>query len=130
MKKAEEKLLVEMAKRVRENAYSPYFKVHVGAALMAEDGSIHVGCNMENASGSAIVCAESNALAGGIAKGYRKFTAVAVVAFPKEFAYPCGVCRQKLAEFCDDNTDIILGTVQGKIRRYKLIDLFPHPFRL
>jgi cytidine deaminase len=130
MKKAEEKLLIEMAKKARENAYSPYFKVYVGASLLADNGTVHIGCNMENASGSAIVCAESNALAGGVVKGIRKFKAVAVVAFPNEFAYPCGVCRQKLAEFCDDRTDVILATLKGKVRRYKLIDLFPHPFRL
>lgn len=129
MKSAEIKLLVEMAKKVRKNAYSPYFKVYVGAALLADDGTIHVGCNMENASGSAMVCAESNALAEAIAQGYRKFKAVAVVGFPNKLLYPCGVCRQKLAEFSPD-MDVYVATTKGRIRHHKLNKLLPNAMRL
>jgi cytidine deaminase len=129
MKKAEIRLLVEMAKEVRKNAYSPYFNVLVGAALLAQDGTIHVGCNMENASGSAIVCAESNALAGAIAKGYRTFKAVAVVGFDDKLLFPCGVCRQKLAEFSPD-IDVYVATTRGKIAHHKLGKLLPHQIRI
>jgi cytidine deaminase len=129
MKKAEIRLLVEMAKEVRKNAYSPYFKVYVGAALLADDGTIHVGCNMENASGSAIVCAESNALGAAIAKGYRKFKAVAVVGFEDKLLFPCGVCRQKLVEF-SPNMDVYAATTKGKIQHHKLGKLLPHLVRL
>ncbi|MFH1263594.1 MAG: cytidine deaminase [Pseudomonadota bacterium] len=129
MTKSEIKLLVEMAKKVRKNAYSPYFKVYVGAALLAHDGTIHVGCNVENASGSAIVCAESNAIAAGVAAGYRKFKAVAVVGFPDKLLFPCGVCRQKLVEFSPD-MDVYVATTKGKIKHLKLGKLIPHMVRL
>lgn len=129
MKKAEIRLLIEMAKRVRKNAYSPYFKIHVGAALLAHDGTIHVGCNVENASGSAIVCAESNALGAAIVQGYRKFKAVAVVGFSDKLLYPCGVCRQKLAEFSPD-MDVYVANSKGKVRHHKLGELLPHHMKL
>ena len=129
MTKPEIKLLAEMAKRVRKNAYSPYFKVHVGAAILADDGTIHVGCNVENASGSAIVCAESNAIGAAIASGHRNFKAVAVVGFDQVPLYPCGVCRQKLAEF-SPNMDVYVATTKGKIKHHKLHDLLPYHMKL
>jgi len=87
--------LLEMAKEAAENAYAPYSGLRVGAAILGEDGSIFTGCNIENASYGATVCAERVALYTAVSKGVRKFRAVAVTHIP------CGICRQTLFEFGD-----------------------------
>lgn len=129
MKKDEIKLLVEMAKNVRENAYSPHFDFLVGAALLADDGTIYVGCNVENASGSAITCAEPNALGAAIAAGRRSFKALAVVGTGNTPLFPCGVCRQKLIEF-SPNLDVYAATTKGKVQHKKLKALLPQQMKL
>ncbi len=96
------KALEKAAIEARSHAYSPYSKYRVGAALLADDGQIFVGCNVENASYGLTVCAERNAVGTMIATGPRKIMAVAVVTAGKEAGSPCGMCRQVLAEFTDD----------------------------
>ena len=129
MVKPEIDRLIEKAKVVREEAYSPYYKVKVGAALLADDDTIHVGCNVENISGSAIVCAESNAIGAAIASGQKSFKAIAVVAFPDKPLLPCGVCRQKLTEFAPKLT-VYAATLNGDVQTYNLSELLPHPSEL
>jgi cytidine deaminase len=93
--------LLPAAWAVRDRAYAPYSKFHVGAALLGEDGVIYQGCNVENLSFGLTICAERNAVAQAIAAGCRKFTALVVVADTREPISPCGACRQVMAEFGD-----------------------------
>ena len=111
------KTLLEAAERATENAYAPYSDVRVGAALLAEDGRIFTGCNVENASFGATVCAERVALFSAIAQGVRTFRAIAVT------HTPCGICRQTLAEFGD--IDIVT-----KTGTKRLSALLPDAFKL
>lgn len=124
--------LLNRALAARENAYAPYSGYRVGAALLAEDGRIFTGCNMENASYGATLCAERNAFAAAINAGARRFKAIAI-AGGKEAAdaaaSPCGICRQVMAEFCAADFKIILGN-EETLEEYILEQLLPLSFRL
>ncbi|WP_416177025.1 cytidine deaminase [Dialister sp.] len=118
--------LLVKALEVRKNSYSPYSLYPVGAALLAEDGSIYTGCNMENVSYPASLCAERNALGSAIADGKRKFRAIAIVGSPEDYTMPCGICRQVLAEF--HVPLIICGKSEDDYRTYTLEEIFPAAF--
>ena len=102
----EAKLLVQAAKEARKNAYAPYSKFKVGAALLTTDNKITLGGNIENASYGLTVCAERVAIFKAVSEGYKKFKALAVVT--KDGSYPCGACLQVMAEFAPGLTVIIL----------------------
>ena len=125
--------LLNTALIAREAAYAPYSGYFVGAALLAENGTVYTGCNVENASYSATLCAERAAFAAAISAGARRFKAIAVAGGKgmkaDEQASPCGVCRQVMAEFCDANFKIILGNEQS-LSAYTLGDLLPLSFSL
>ena len=122
--------LIDAARAVRLKAYKPYSGFAVGAALRAKDGSIHVGCNVENASFGMTLCAERNALVGAVAAGVQEFEAVAIAASgPEPVAWPCGACRQVLAEFGMDWRVFIVGEGEGVLRG-TLRELLPHNFVL
>ncbi|MCB5224539.1 MAG: cytidine deaminase [Candidatus Cloacimonadaceae bacterium] len=91
--------LLERAKTAAQQAYAPYSGYRVGAALLCDDGSIHTGCNVENASYSLTICAERNAVFNAINAGNRDFSAIAIYVDSDEIFPPCGACRQVLAEF-------------------------------
>jgi len=91
--------LATAAREVAERAYSPYSNVRVGAALQAVDGRVFVGCNVENASFGATICAERSALVAAVAAGAREFTALSIWGSPQARLMPCGMCRQMLVEF-------------------------------
>lgn len=123
--------LLESAKNARENAYAPYSKYRVGAALLAKDGEVFLGCNVENASFGATNCAERTALFSAVANGVREFQAIAVVGGLgeglDETILPCGICCQALSEFCPKEFPIILA--QGdSYRVITLGELFPYAF--
>ncbi len=99
--------LLEVAREALERSYAPYSEYHVGAALEAADGSVHTGCNVENANYSNSVHAEELALAKAVEAGHRSFVAVAVSSAARDGVTPCGMCRQSLAEFCDDDLRIV-----------------------
>ncbi len=103
--------LMLLAKKARENAYAPYSKFKVGAALLCSDGSVYVGCNVENASYGASVCAERTAIFGAVSDGKRSFLKIAVCG-GRDHADapcpPCGDCRQVLREFADNTFRVIL----------------------
>jgi cytidine deaminase len=118
--------LVRRAKDVMRNAYAPYSKFHVGAAIEADDGSIHVGCNVENASYGLTICAERMAVGAAVAAGKRTLRRIAVASGVEPPATPCGACRQLLAEFGLQLEIIAAGP--STERRWTLRDLLPEAF--
>jgi cytidine deaminase len=108
-------------------AYAPYSDFHVGAALESSDGTVIAGCNVENSSFPAGICAERAALAAAVVAGHRQFTQLAIVTDAKEPTTPCGVCRQALMEFAP-NLQVVSYTTSGAEARWSLADLLPHPF--
>ena len=123
--------LVEAAATAREFSYSPYSGYRVGAALLGADGRIYTGCNIENAGYSPTNCAERTAVFKAVSEGVREFTAIAVVGGSGDTldaaCTPCGVCRQVLAEFCEPDMPVILGTPE-EMRVLTLGELLPFAF--
>ena len=124
---ADRDTLLERAREARELAYAPYSDFPVGAALEAEDGSIHVGCNVENVSYPLGVCAERNAVTGAVVAGRRRFRTLALSFSGSDPGPPCGGCCQVLAEFAPDLRVISEG-VGGSRVEWSLRDLLPEPF--
>lgn len=121
--------LLDAARRAREHAYVPYSGFKVGAALLTDGGRIVTGCNFENASFGATICAERAAVAAAVAEGEREFIALAVVADGDEPVTPCGICRQVLAEFAPD-MPVIMANVAGRRRTMTVRELLPGMFQL
>lgn len=119
--------LVALARAVRGHAYAPASGFAVGAAVLAADGSVHVGCNVENASYGLTICAERAAVCAAVAAGQRRLVAVAVVTGLAEPARPCGACRQVLAEF-GPRMVVLLAGAEGGYQATNLERLLPEPF--
>lgn len=123
--------LLDKAIEARKAAYAPYSGFCVGAALLGESGKVYLGCNVENAAYSVTNCAERTALFKAVSEGEREFTAIAVVGGKgeavTELCAPCGVCRQALAEFCNQDLRVVLGT-PGALQVCTLADLLPFSF--
>jgi len=125
--------LIKCALDAMENAYAPYSEFKVGAALIAKnqtgDCKIFYGCNVENGSFGATICAERVAMTKAVSEGYRVLLKIAIVSSKGEFTYPCGVCRQFLDEFSTDDTKVILyKTDIDEVIELKFKDLFPDGF--
>jgi cytidine deaminase len=123
----EETRLVDAARKARENASAPYSGFRVGAALLAEDGAIFSGCNVESASYGLTVCGERTAVFKAVSEGARKFRAVAIVTDSDPPASPCGACRQVLWDQCRD-IEVILATPARVVSRMRLATLLPLAF--
>ncbi len=121
------KKLITAARKVRLNAYAPYSKFKVGAAVLAKSGKIYTGCNVENASYSITLCAERSAISNAIANGEKEILVVAVVADSLPATPPCGACRQFIQEL-GPKTTVILSNLKGEIAVYSQKELLPHPF--
>ena len=130
----DKQLLCKQAIDAMNNAYAPYSDCCVGAALLCADGSVFTGCNIENASFSATVCAERTALFKAVSEGKREFVAIAVVgskngniegSFP-----PCGVCRQVLSEFCPPEMPVLFVKNETEYEQHTLGQLLPYSFDL
>lgn len=119
--------LIQAALKVREHAYAPYSGFKVGAAILAEDGEIYTGCNVENASYGLTVCAERVAVNKAISAGVRDFQGIAIVTDVRKPASPCGACRQVLAEF-SPQMPVYLANLQGKVCKLSLEELLPDAF--
>ncbi len=124
----ERQRLIETANLAKANAYAPYSRFPVGAALLTEDYTFFAGCNVENSSYGLTMCAERNAIFKAVCAGQRKFKAIAIVS-NDNFLPPCGACRQVLSEFAP-NIEIILGGTKGRTKVIPLKKLFPMPVDL
>jgi homotetrameric cytidine deaminase len=120
--------LIRSALKVRLQAYAPYSKFAVGAAVQCKSGALFAGSNIENISYGLTICAERIAIGSAVAAGEREFVAIAVVADTIEPIVPCGACRQFLAEFCPDLI-IVSATLGGNRKIDKLSRLLPDPKR-
>jgi cytidine deaminase len=118
--------LVDRALEIKSLAYVPYSGLHVGAALLCEDGTVFTGINIENVSFGATNCAERTAIFKAVSEGKRKFTAIAVVSDMDELIYPCGICRQVIAEF--RIPVVIAGDKNGNYKVYKTEEILPYAF--
>ena len=127
-----EEEVVLSAKRARQNAYAPYSQYRVGAAILTGDGRIYAGCNFENASYGACICAERSAVGAMVADGARSPVLCVVVTEGEEPATPCGICRQVLAEFAPALRILLVAEwPAGEKRRETSLDiLLPERFRL
>ena len=147
MKDEVRRLLIDEAIKARKMAYAPYSKFLVGAALVVPSGNIYTGCNIENASYGLTVCAERVAIFKAVSEGQRHIDAIAIVGAPlfeddesdgtaegsdEEYAFPCGACRQVLAEFLPESQDIdvIVAKSQDDYKVFKLSELLPYTFSI
>ena len=127
---------IRAALRARRKAYAPYSRYLVGAALLCEDGTVFTGCNIENASYGATICAERTALFSAVAAGQRHFAALAIVSGPEgadetdlPWPSPCGICRQALREFVNPaDFEVILARSEREYRVLTLEQLLPESF--
>ena len=118
---------IEAAYNILKNAYAPYSKFSVGAAIQSE-GNTFLGVNVENASYGLTCCAESSAIAMMVTSGFQKIDTIAIVSSSGQYTYPCGACLQRIAEFSHDQTVVLLhSTDQGSIT-HTLSELLPYKF--
>jgi len=121
--------LIEAARAALGRSYTPYCHYEVGSAVLTEDGTVFAGCNVENASYSATICAERTALVKAISEGHTKFKAIAVVCAKAYECWPCGVCRQFICEFGLD-VDVIVESADGSLKSVKFGELLPYHWDL
>ena len=129
----DDRALYEAAVKMRERSYAPYSRFRVGAALLAKDGTVWTGCNIENASYGACNCAERTAFFKAVSEGEKHFSAIAIAGGPEgaetlDFCPPCGICRQVMEEFCGQDFRIILGNSAGELKALTLAELLPYGF--
>ena len=119
--------LIEAAKAAAADAYAPYSRFRVGAVVVAEDGSLYTGANVENAAFPSTLCAEAVAIGSAVSAGVRKIDVVAVACLDgDQICFPCGQCRQRMREFGVDR--VIVTDKAGRTHRHELSDLLPHSF--
>lgn len=129
-----DKELIKEALAAREKSYSPYSGFAVGAALLAKDGTVYRGCNIENAAYTPTNCAERTAFFKAVSEGVTDFEKIAIVGGPKDrpindYAYPCGVCRQVMREFCNPDTFEVITAINEETYKKKLLsDILPDGF--
>ena len=130
----DDRKLLEIALEARKMSYAPYSHFKVGAALLAKNGNVYKGCNVENASYTPTNCAERTAFFKAVSEGEKDFDAIAIVGGSEDtkelsICAPCGVCRQVMMEFCDPKTfRIILGSEVNDMQVYTLEELLPLGF--
>lgn len=125
-----DKELMLAADGARKFAYVPYSGFRVGAALLTADGKLYTGCNIENAAYTPANCAERTAFFKAVSEGEREFAKIAIIGGKNEplpLCAPCGVCRQVMAEFCDENFILVLGN-EKEYKEYRLNEVLPLSF--
>lgn len=120
--------LFSAAKAAQQQAYAPYSRFKVGAALLADDGAIYPGCNVENAAYPVGACAEAGAISAMVAGGARAIRAILVLGDGPELVTPCGACRQRIREFAMPETPILIAGPEGIRARFSLAELLPASF--
>jgi cytidine deaminase len=120
--------LLRAAKHARGRAYAPYSKFKVGAAILADDGAIYSGGNVENAAYPNGVCAETSAISAMVLGGARKIREIAVVAGGTKLVTPCGGCRQRIAEFAEPDTPVHICGPDGLRTSFTIAELLPASF--
>jgi len=125
--------LISKAAGMRKISYTPYSKFNVGAALLAKNGKVYTGCNIENASYTPTICAERTAFFKAVSENVREFTAIVIMggradSYELEYCFPCGVCRQVMSEFCDDDFNIIIAKSEDDYKVYTLPEILPERF--
>ena len=128
----DEQKLIDAATEVRPHAHAPYSGYHVGAALIDDKGDMYTGCNVENTAFPQGTCTEANAIGAMVAAGGKRIVAIAAVGGTDdiEACTPCGGCRQRILEFADENTRIILIGDGKQISSYSIDELLPAAFKL
>ena len=123
--------LMSMAKKASLNAYVPYSRFPVGAALECDDGTVFTGCNVENAAFGSTICAERTAIGNAVSAGAREFLKIAIAGGKNgeitDYCPPCGICRQVLSEFCGEDFEILLYNGEN-FKNYRLSELLPFGF--
>ncbi len=114
--------LLELAAKTAANAYAPYSKFHVGAALATDDGQVFSGCNVENASYGLTICAERNAIFAMVAAGHTAIARIAIVADGAARPYPCGACRQVINQFAEPDCPVYVASI-GKLAAFETMTL-------
>lgn len=122
--------LLDKAKEVMNNAYAPYSNFKVGAAILTENGDVYTGCNIENASYGATICAERTAAVKAVSEGHRRFLKIAIVSMEGTYTYPCGMCRQFLSEFMTEDGMVIVEDSTEGIKEIAFKELLPLSFSL
>ena len=120
--------LLQLAKEARQQAYVPYSKFPVGAAIITKDGKVYQGCNIENASFGLTNCAERTAIFKAVSEGETAFEAIAVIADTTGPVSPCGACRQVMVEFCEPTMPVYLTNLNGDVQQTTVGDLLPGAF--
>lgn len=123
-----DKKLLEIAAQMRGKAYAPYSNYMVGAALLCMDGSVISGCNVENISFGATICAERTAITKAISEGKREFIKLAISVSGEEIGMPCGICRQFISEFVAGDFEVICANKNGEFQTYLFSELLPSAF--
>lgn len=122
--------LIEFAKKALEKAYSPYSQFRVGAALLTKTGNVYTGCNVEIASYGATNCAERTAVFKAVSEeGKIDIEKIAIASDDEDYIYPCGICRQVMAEFADDNMEVLCSKKNGEYKTIRFGDILPNAFR-
>ncbi len=123
------KELYDIAIKMLEFSYAPFSKFRVGAALLTKEGKVYTGCNVENSSYGGTICAERTAFVKAISCGERDFEKIIIVSSGGE-AWPCGICRQFMKEFCEDDFVIMTAKDRDSIRSYTMDEMLPEGFKL
>lgn len=124
----DENQLLLAAHQAQANAHAPYSLFKVGAAILSDDGKIYNGCNVENAAYPSGTCAEENAIGSMIAAGSKRIKAILVLGQNQTGLVPCGACRQRIAEFADEQTLVLCAGTSGITHRLMLTQLLPYAF--
>lgn len=120
------KTMIDLARQYQSRAYAPYSNFQVGAVVLADNQQVYGGCNIENASFGGTICAERVAITKAISEGAHKIQEIVIVG-GNDYTYPCGICRQFMAEFADQLKIHIIGA-DDNVRTYDMQDLLPHAF--
>jgi cytidine deaminase len=122
--------LIQCAQKAIKKAYAPYSKFRVGAALLTKTGNVYTGCNVEIASFGATNCAERTAIWKAVSEeGKIDIDKIAIVSDDEDYIYPCGICRQVMAEFANDDMELICTTKDGDYKKIRFGEILPNAFR-